>query len=208
MVASAVVSTVQGLWRAVLLAGRRALGLPSQLNTEDRRVLERVILPDYASRPDVSRILFVGCAAYTQQYGQLFGHREYWTIDPVARRRRYGGTRHIVDTLQNLGRHAALEYFDLIVCNGVLGWGLNTPADAEAAFAACFKHLRAGGHLVLGWNNISPRNRIVPEDIPALRSFDRGNFGKVRTARLEIDAPNRHVFDFYRKPQNNFKKMP
>ncbi|MEO8188380.1 MAG: methyltransferase domain-containing protein [Burkholderiaceae bacterium] len=209
--ASAVVSTVQGLWRAIVLAGRRALGLPGQLNTEDRRVLEQVILPEYASRPDISRILFVGCAVYTQQYDELFGDGEYWTIDPVARRRRYGSTRHIVDTLQNLGSHVAPEYFDLIVCNGVLGWGLNTPADAEAALAACFKHLRAGGHLLLGWNNIAPRNRVVPEDIPALRSFDRGDFGAGRRDRVEIKASNRHVFDFYRKrllvTQNDLKNI-
>lgn len=204
MVASAVVSTVQGLWRAVVLAGRRALGLPSQLKTEDRRVLEQVILPEYASRPDVARILFVGCAAYTQRYGQFFGDREYWTIDPVARRRRYGSSRHVVDTLQNLGRHAAPEYFDLIVCNGVLGWGLNTAADADAALAACFKHLRAGGHLLLGWNNIAPRNSVLPENIPAGRRFEAGDFGPARTGRMEINAPNRHVFDFYRKPAADY----
>ena len=91
-----------------------------------------------------------------------------------------------------------------------LGMALgNVPAPV--ALTACFKHLRAGGNLLLGWNNISPRNRVMPEDIPALRSFDRGNFGESRTARLEIDAPNRHVFDFYRKPslatQNDFKNM-
>ncbi len=180
MGASGVVSTIQGLWRTVALAGRRALGLPSQLNTEDRRILEQVILPQYASWPDVSRVLFVGCAAYTQHYGKLFGEREYWTIDPVAERRRFGSTRHIIDTLQNLGSHVAPEYFDLIVCNGVLGWGLNTATDAETALAACFTHLRPGGHLLLGWNNVVPRNRVVPHDIPAVRRF--------RSVRLRVGA--------------------
>ena len=118
-----------------MLAARRALGLSAQLHTEDRRALEQVILPEYARRTDIARILFVGCAAYTQRYGALFGAREYWTIDPVARRSRYGSPHHIVDQLQNLGRHVRPAYFDLIVCNGVLGWGLNTPADAEIAFA-------------------------------------------------------------------------
>ena len=176
------------------------MGLPSQLNTEDRRVLEQLILPEYARRPDISRVLFVGCASYTQRYGEFFGGREYWTIDPVARRRQYGSTRHIVDTLQNLGSHVATGYFDLIVCNGVLGWGLNTPADADFALTACFTHLRAGGDLLLGWNNIAPRNRVMPEDIPALRRFEAVVFGPSRTTRLEINAQNRHVFDFYRKP--------
>lgn len=186
-----------------MLTVRRALGLSVQLHTEDRRVLEQVILPAYAQRADISRILFVGCAAYTQRYGGLFGGREYWTIDPVAGRSRYGSRHHVVDQLQNLGRHARPDYFDLIVCNGVLGWGLNAPEDADTAFAACLRHLRAGGELMLGWNNIAPRNRVLPDDIPALRRFDRARFESAPTTRWAIDASNRHVFDFYRKPASN-----
>lgn len=183
-----------------MLTARRALGLSAQLHTEDRQALEQVILPEYARRFYVERILFVGCAAYTQRYGEMFGAREYWTIDPVARRRRYGSRRHIVDQLQNLGRHVPPGYFDLIICNGVLGWGLNAPEDADSAFAACLTHLRAGGELMLGWNNIMPRNRVLPDDITALRRFDRVQFGPSQTARWIIDAANRHVFDFYQKP--------
>ena len=184
-----------------MLTVRRSLGLSSQLHTEDRRVLEQVILPEYARRTDIARILFVGCAAYTQHYEELFGAREYWTIDPVARRSRHGGQRHIVDQLQNLGRHARADYFDLIICNGVLGWGLNDPEDVESAFSACLTHLRAGGELMLGWNDIAPRNRVLPEAILALRQFEHARFEPAQTSRWAIDATNRHVFNFYRKPR-------
>ena len=200
MAAAAVLSSVQGLWRSVVQACRRVLGLPSQLRTEDRRILEQLILPEYARRPEISRILFVGCAAYTQQYEQVFSGREYWTIDPVARRKEYGSSRHIVDTLQNLGRHVAPDYFDLILCNGVLGWGLNTLADADVALATCYSHLRAGGELLLGWNDISPRNRVAPDDVPSLRRFEGRPFGSKQQTRWRVDAANRHVFDFYRRP--------
>jgi len=203
VVVPAVVSSIQGLWRSVVHACRRTIGLPSQLHTEDRRVLEQVILPEYAGRSDIARVLFVGCAAYTQQYGRLFGNREYWTIDPVERRRRYGSERHIVDTLQNLGRHLEPGYFDLIVCNGVLGWGINALADADAAFAACFTHLRERGELLIGWNDVAPRNRVLPGDIPAVKCFEPSTFGTARVARWQVDATNRHVFDFYRKPAGN-----
>ena len=191
---------MQGLWRSVVQAGRRALGLPSQLHTEDRRILEQVILPQYANRSDIGRILFVGCAAYTQGYARLFAGREYWTIDPVPRRRRYGSDRHIVDALQNLGSHVRAEYFDLIVCNGVLGWGLNALADADAALAACFVHLRSRGELVLGWNDVAPRNRVLPEDVPSVKRFESNAFGTARIARWRVEGANQHVFDFYRRP--------
>lgn len=195
-----VVSTIQGLLRTVVLAARRALGLPSLLRTEDRRILEQVILPEYARRPDIARVLFVGCASYTQTYSEIFRGREYWTIDPVASRRRYGSERHIIDHLQNLGTHVQPGYFDLVVCNGVLGWGLNALDDANIAFAACHTHLRPGGDLLLGWNDVAPRNRVLPQDIPALQRFDAALLGSRQVDRWAIDAPNRHVFNFYRKP--------
>lgn len=157
-----------------------------------------MILPAYARRTDIERVLFVGCAAYTQHYSAFFAGREYWTIDPVARRRRYGSQRHLVDRLQNLGNHVQAGYFDLVICNGVLGWGLNSLDDADAAFAACERHLREGGELVLGWNDIAPRNRIAPEEVPALRRFEPTMFEPARTARLNVEAPQRHVFNFYR----------
>jgi SAM-dependent methyltransferase len=204
--ASVVASAVQGVLRSILLAGRRALGFSVHLHTEDRRVLEQVILPSYAGRTDIERTLFVGCAAYTQQYGELFRGREYWTIDPSARRRRYGSQRHIVDRLENLGNYVQAEYFDLIVCNGVLGWGLNLLDDADAAFTACHRHLRVDGELLLGWNDIPPRNRVLPEDVPALGRFEPLSFGPLHTARLKVDAPHRHVFDFYRKPLVTYAK--
>ncbi|MBC7778812.1 MAG: class I SAM-dependent methyltransferase [Proteobacteria bacterium] len=160
-----------------------------------------MILPAYASRTDIERVLFVGCAAYTQHYGDLFRGRDYWTIDPVARRRRYGAQRHVVGRVENLGDHVQGEHFDLVICNGVLGWGLNTLEDADTAFAACHRHLRERGELVLGWNDIAPRNRVLPENVPALRRFEPLMFEPLQTARLRIDAPHRHTFDFYRKPE-------
>ena len=162
-------------------------------------MLEQVILPEYARRADVGRVLFVGCAAYTQAYQNLFAQREYWTIDPVPHRSRYGSQRHIVDRLENLGQYVTPGYFDLIVCNGVLGWGLNNANDADAAFAACHRQLRDGGELVLGWNDVAPRNRVVPSHLPALTRFEAHVFGPLQTARWRVAVGHRHVFDFYRK---------
>lgn len=200
MQSSAAVSAIEGAWRTLSLAARRAVGLPAQIYSEDRRVLEQVILPEYARRSTIKRVLFVGCAAYTKHYRQLFNQHEYWTIDPAPARSCYGSERHIVDSLQNLGRHAPTAYFDLIICNGVLGWGLNAQEDAEAAFAACDRHLQAGGELLLGWNDIAPRNRVLPEQVRALSRFEPMRFEPLQAARWRVEAGSRHVFDFYRKP--------
>lgn len=165
----------------------------------DRVLLERELLPSLARLPRLRRALFVGCAAYTQHYGRLFPKVEYWTMDPDRRRQRYGCERHIIDRLENLSRHDTGGAFDLIVCNGVLGWGLNTRLQAERAFASCHERLRAGGYLLLGWNDRYPRNRVRPEDVGALARFEHVPFGRYG-ARVPVTGWRRHVFDFYRKP--------
>lgn len=165
----------------------------------DRSLLERELLPLLARLPGLRRALFVGCAAYTQHYGSLFPEVEYWTMDPDPRRQCYGAERHIIDRLENLSRHATGGAFGLIVCNGVLGWGLNTRLQAERAFASCHERLQAGGYLLLGWNDRYPRNRVRPEEVGALARFEHVPFGHYG-ARVLVVGWRRHVFDFYRKP--------
>lgn len=175
-------------------------GGPAQRRTSDRRLLEERILPALAARDDVRRVLFVGCAPYTRHYEALFGHAEYWTIEPSLRRRRWGAQRHLADRLEHLGRHVAPGSFDAIVCNGVLGWGLDTAQAAEAAFTACHDALRPGGLLVVGWNDVRPRNRVVPSSIAALGRLERAAFADFGAPQVRVDGPHRHVFDFYRRP--------
>jgi len=173
--------------------------IPYTEHAPDRTLLERELLPSLARLPGLRRCLFVGCAAYTQQYGLLFPGVEYWTMDPDPRRQCFGAQRHIIDRLENLSRHDAGGAFDLIVCNGVLGWGLNTRRQAERAFAGCHARMRAGGHLLLGWNDRYPRNRVRPEDLGALSRFEHVPVGRYG-ARVPVAGWRRHVFDFYRKP--------
>jgi SAM-dependent methyltransferase len=187
------------LLRTLSNAGRRAFGLAVRIDTEDRRVLERTILPAYAERNDVQRVLFVGCAPYTEPYRHIFRAVDYWTIDPVPSRARHGSEHHIVAPLQQLDRHVQHGSFDLIVCNGVLGWGLNQMADAERAFVCCETALRDGGELVIGWNDVPGRNRVRPETIAALRRFERQVCPAIGAVRMIVAGPHRHVFDFYRK---------
>ena len=154
---------------------------------------------EYSRRPGIARILFVGCAPYTQRYSEFFGEREYWTIDPVLRRRATAvcvtsSTR--CRTLQPC--RARVLRFDCLQWSS--GWGLNVLSDAGRRFNVCFTHLRSGGDFVLGWNDVAPRNRVLPEHIPALRRFEPVTCGAFQTARFRVDALNRHVFDFYRKP--------
>ena len=62
----------------------------------------------------------------------------------------HGARRHIVDRLENVTRHFGEGALDLIVCNGVFGWGLDDPDGVDEAFRGCHRCLRAGGVFVLG----------------------------------------------------------
>lgn len=195
-----IVAAVQGLMRSVVAANERLLGRPVFRATLDRRLLESRILPALARRVDITRLLFVGCASYTRHYEALFERTEYWTIDPSSRRQRWAAGHHIRDRLERLGLHVPRGYFDAIVCNGVLGWGLDRRADAETAFEACFDALRSRGELIVGWNDVPPHNRVVPGCVSALGRFVRADFDAFRASQIRIDVPHRHVFEFYRKP--------
>jgi SAM-dependent methyltransferase len=189
--------TEQGFASRVL---RKRLGLPTPLNTEDRRVLEEVIFPHYRADAGFKRVLFVGCNTYTSHYRErFFPGVEFWTVEPDAQLRRFGAERHVVAPLEEIGRHFAADFFDAIICNGVFGWGLDTAAQCEAAFAQCHACLRSGGHFVFGWDDVPRRTPVPLDGIGSLGAFRRFTFPALGTWRYLTDTPYRHTFDFYLK---------
>jgi SAM-dependent methyltransferase len=175
------------------------LGWDITLDTDDRRVLDGIILPYFAGMPEFARVLFVGCDWYTRRYNRVFAAKEYWTIDKEPSRSKYGGPRHLTDVLQNIERHFPPGHFDLVLCNGVLGWGLDSKDDAEQAFAAAWRVLREGGVFVLGWNDIPKRRPLAPEESASLRGFKPYLLPPFRASRYLTRGGNRHTFDFYCK---------
>jgi len=179
---------------------RNALGLPNRMRTVDRDTLEQVILPAYAARSDIRTVLFVGCAWYTGHYERMLPGRAYWTLDPDPWKKRFGARRHIVAGLEDIADHIAPASLDLILCNGVFGWGLDDRAACERAFDGCFDALRSGGELMIGWNDV-PEHR--PLDLASLQSLARFRplpFEALGSSQHLANAENRHVFNFYAKP--------
>lgn len=193
-----IVAALRGLLRDALDGVVAAPGRPTRRRTTDRQLLENSILPALARRPGVRRVLFVGCARYTQHYESIFAGTEYWTLDPAPARRSWGAQRHIADVLQRVDRHVPPAHFDLIVCNGVLGWGLDDALDADVAFAACRQVLRVGGGLLLGWNDVAPRNRVRPGALAALAAYERHLVPGTGVVQARPPGARRHVYEFYR----------
>ncbi|WP_404419368.1 class I SAM-dependent methyltransferase [Brevundimonas vesicularis] len=119
----------------------------------DRRVMADCYVPALAA--DGGRILWVGCREYTlDDYALLEAQGgEVWTtdIDPAAARWGREG-RHRTGDVCEADRLFSDLTFDAVVCNGVLGYGVDSPDQQQCALKALAAILRPGGRLLLGWN--------------------------------------------------------
>ncbi len=116
-------------------------------------MLAEVYIPALAA--EGGRILWVGCRAYTaDDYAVLeAAGAEVWTtdIDPDAERWGLPG-RYRTGDICEIDRVFPDMTFDAIVCNGVLGFGVDAPDQQRRAFEAMANVLEVGGRLLLGWN--------------------------------------------------------
>jgi hypothetical protein len=172
---------------------------PEQIISPDRLILEETILPYFAQSISVQKVLFAGCSAYTQRYKDFFDSKEYWTIDPKRVKRKYGAERHIIDSVTNIGRYVANDYFHLLIMNGVIGYGLNRIGEVEQAIDACHAALASHGILLLGWNDTAQRAPIDVRAIPALAKFCEYDFGPLQACHYRTEGSGHHTYSFYRK---------
>lgn len=181
---------------------RNTLKMAAPMLTEDRRVLEQIIFKHYRGDSCIRTVLFVGCDSYTAHYQRrYFAAHDYWTIDPDASLRRFGATQHVIAPLQELGRHFPSEFFDLIICNGVYGWGLDSAEDFDAAMAQCHSCLTEGGHMLLGWNDVPGRDPAPLEQVRSLSCFAQYSLPALGAPRHLTNTLNRHTYCFYQKKQ-------
>jgi hypothetical protein len=167
---------------------------------EDRRLLEEVIFPHYAADARIRKIVFVGCESYTARYERdHFRGREYWTVDPDRTHSRHSGKRHLVARLEQLGQHFAPGTIDLIICNGVYGWGLDRLEDCEAALSQCHECLVDEGQLLLGWNDVPKWDPAPLSAVTSLSLFREYVFPPLGVSRYLTNTTYRHTYNFYRK---------
>lgn len=177
------------------------LGAPRAFASADRRLLEECILPFHARRQTALAVLFVGTRAYTSAYETLFAGHRFITMDIDPAAARHGSSqRHVVACASRACDHFEAESFDLIVFNGVFGWGLDERASVEAAVEGFHRLLREGGELVVGWNRIGRHRPFEFDELGALEAFRRVAFPPLGRAVVDVPGSNRHRFEFFAKP--------
>ncbi|MEO6338798.1 MAG: class I SAM-dependent methyltransferase [Caulobacteraceae bacterium] len=167
---------------------RRTMKLP------DRAFLRWTYIPAFAA--EGGKILWVGCRDYTPNcYGPLeINGGEVWTtdIDPEAELWGRAGRHRVGDICQaeTLFPQAA---FDAVICNGVFGWGVDSPAQQAEAAGALAGVLRPRGRLLLGWN----RDRMPdPVALGVMAPFFSPAPFAAHPSRVEIGGAT-HVYDSF-----------
>jgi hypothetical protein len=178
---------------------------PTPINTQDRQVLEQLILPFFAKNSKYNQILFVGTEKYTWHYKKIFREKEYWTIEPRFLNKLYGAKQHIIGYLDQIDRYFSKNTLDVIICNGVLGYGLNDPKEIESSFEKCYRCLKENGILVIGWNNIKEWSFLPLEKYKSIQKFEHFYFEPLKTSKYETKTPNCHTYSFYIKTSGNKK---
>lgn len=168
----------------------------------DRRLLRHEILPALAAGEQNRRILSVGVAWYTKDYADAFEGKTFVTMDIDPSRAPFGAREHVTGDLRDLELHFSVEdSFDVILLNGVIGYGLDTGDDVDRGLRASAARLRENGMLVIGVNE-EKRTHVDPWSLPSHRLFEPHPFGRWPSGRVVVPVPFRertHTFLFWRK---------
>lgn len=165
---------------------------------DDRRVLEQIIIPFLLSKLAPRRVLEVGREPYEAFYNEFFAGRELWTLDRDVAKIRFGARNHVADDAANLRRHFPPGHFDLVLMNGVFGWGLNERDAIERAFAAVHEILVPGGIFVLGWNDTPDLVPVPLDQVQALRRFQPYFFPPLNASVFKCSTYE-HTYSFFER---------
>lgn len=166
----------------------------------DRQVFHEEILPTLADMPDIQSVLDLGCEWFNLHHRRVFQHHRYATMDIVPEKARFGARRHVVGSALELDQHFQTEEFDLVIANGLLGWGVNSARDVETFSTQVAYALRPGGILLVGWNdNESNRPELMPRDAFAGQTFSPWPLPTRQLDRFVANPESGHTFEFFQK---------
>jgi SAM-dependent methyltransferase len=106
----------------------------------------------------------------------------------------------VIDTFANVGSRFRPSSLDVVICNGVIGWGLNDADEINESAKQCFECLRPGGIFIIGWNDIAPWRPVPLHELDAIRKFAPLTLAPFPGPVYPTLGKLRHVFNFYTRP--------
>ncbi|MFG0233424.1 class I SAM-dependent methyltransferase [Achromobacter sp. 413638] len=179
-------------------------GITFKLEAPNRSFLEREIFDHLnqlaTASPGRKACLFIGMHYYTWHYPRML-KMDFHSLDLDPAQAIYGPPgRHTIGSATDMSGFYGDESFDVVVANGVIGWGLNEQAGFEQMMAQCHRVLKPGGLLILGYND-TPERAPYPVDIGHAGLFAPvvPAIPGVRHARHPMHDGYAHVFLFGEK---------
>ena len=152
---------------------------------DDRRVLEQVVFRELIVSGKCRKVLFVGCEFYTKWYPRVFEFFTdilFATVEPEPSRARFGSkNHHTVGTMETLADSPGhRSSYDLVILNGIFGFGMDTPEEKTKAFETAYELLKPGGKFLVGYNDI---DRLMDQTV--LRDKCQYDFDLVDESKFE-----------------------
>jgi SAM-dependent methyltransferase len=171
----------------------------------NRDFLEQAILgyvnrtPQVAARP--KRCLFVGLDKYNWHYHRKM-EVEFHTIDFDAENAVYGRPgRHVTGCVKQLTSYYDSGFFDVIINNGLVGYGIDNATDFARMMQECHAALAPGGELVLGFNDRPDKCDFPVRDSAALSLFEPfvPPIAGVSDVVHKFEDASQHIYLFLKK---------
>ncbi|AMG46070.1 class I SAM-dependent methyltransferase [Achromobacter ruhlandii] len=177
-------------------------GVDFRLDTPSRGFLEQRIF-GYLNRLAADRsapqeLLFLGLDKHNWHYPRLL-RANFHSLDISPRNAVYGRPgRHRVGDALAMAAHYGPDAFDVVVANGLLGFGIDGESGLRRLLAQCHEVLKPGGVLVLGYNDLRERTPFPVVVDGGLEEFVPAIDG-VTASRHMVEDRYRHVYCFCRK---------
>ena len=121
---------------------------------------------------DSAQCLFIGTDKRSWHYRSRF-YAKFFTIDKDPRKAIYGDVHnHRVGSATELTRQYVRDQFDVIIANGLSGFGVNQIDQCEDLFAGLETIMKSDGVLVLGYSNSPSHINFKLEDVKNYQLFE------------------------------------
>ena len=197
------------LKRAVFRASpalARSLGFDFRLRVPSRMFMEREVF-DYVNQQfrrgttaPAARCLFIGLDKHNWHYDRLLDP-DFYSIDLNPRNAAYGQpNRHVVGSATELSSYYRPNSFDVVIANGLIGFGLDTEEAFNQLMFECHRVLASDGMLVLGYNDKPDRLNFNIEQATGyqvFKTFEPGIAGMTGARHVVADG-FQHCYVFLR----------
>lgn len=163
--------------------------------------LDRIFLEDNLFRifkVEGFSVLSIGCHPASGIYRKLLPADRYHTLDIDPDNARYGARNHTIGDCRDLSVLLPGRKFDIILFNGILGYGIDESETFHSFQASAHTALCDGGWLVVGYNDIPSRKAGLIRSIDSTL-FSPSAFLDSIPSKVELPTHNRHTFEFFRK---------